>query len=261
ERVINVLEGVSASSAVGIGIAIGLVLALWSASAYTNAFRRMMNRIYDVQEGRPIWKLRPMMLLVTLASLTLVTVSLLLMIITGPIAEAIGKTLGLGHRAALLWDLLKIPALLLIVVVVVALLYQTTPNIKLARFRVISAGSVAAIVAIVIASAGLAFYVRNIASYNLVYGSLAGVIVFLLWTWVINMSLLFGAELDAELERGRQLHDGLAAEEHLQTPLRDDRAIRKAEQVWDKIHIKDRSVREDTHGAGDLTDRPFTKSR
>jgi len=261
DRVIKVLDGVASSQAAGVGIIIGIVLALWSASAYTNAFRRMMNRIYHVEEGRAIWKLRPMMLLVTLASLSLVVASLLLMIITGPIAEAVGKTLDLGHRAALLWDLLKIPVLLVIVVVVVAVLYQTTPNVKLSRFRIISMGSMVAIVGIVVASVGLSFYVRNFATYNMVYGSLAGVIVFLLWTWVINMALLFGAELDAELERGRQLHDGLPAEEQIQSPLRDDKAIAKATKAWEKIHAKDRGVRESTHGSGDLSDRPFTKSR
>lgn len=261
DRVNNVLQGVTSSEAAGMGVVVGIVLALWSASAYTNAFRRMMNRLYHVEEGRAIWKLRPMMLLVTLASLSLVTVSLLLMIITGPITKAVGRALGLGPRAAMLWDLLKLPVLLVIVVVVVAVLYQTTPNVKLSRFRIISVGAVVAIAAIIVASAGLAFYVRNFATYNKVYGSLAGVIVFLLWTWVINMSLLFGAKLDSELERGRQLQDGLPAEENLQSPLRDDKAIAKATKAWEKIHAKDRSVRENTHGAGDLSDRPFTKSR
>jgi membrane protein len=261
DRVVKVLEGVAASSAAGWGVIIGIALALWSASAYTNAFRRMINRIYEVPEGRAVWKLRPLMFLVTVASLTLVTASVLLMIVTGPISKAIGKSLGVGEDVAQLWDWLKLPVLLVIVVMVVALLYQTTPNVKLSKFRVISAGSVVAILAIIVASIGLAFYVRNFGSYNRIYGSLAGVIVFLLWTWVVNMSLLFGAELDSELERGRQLHDGLPAEERLQSPLRDDKAVEKANRTWAKIEAKDRAVRESVHGAGDLGDRPFTKSR
>ncbi len=261
DRVMAVLDGVASSRGAGIVAIVSIVLALWAASAYVNAFRRMMNRIYGVQEGRALWKLRPMMALVTLVSLALVMLMLLIMIISGPISEAVGKALGVGEDVAHLWDLLKLPVLLIFLVVAVALLYQATPNVKFPKFRLISTGSVVAIVAIVVASAGLTFYVRNFANYNEVYGSLAGVIVFMLWMWIINIALLCGAELDAELERGRQLHDGQAAEESLLLPLRDDRAIIKAQTAQEKIYARDRAVREATHGGGDLADRPFTKSR
>ena len=261
DRVMTVLDGVAASRGAGILAVASIVIALWAASAYVNAFRRMMNRIYGVQEGRALWKLRPLMALVTLVSLALVMLMMLIMIISGPISEAVGKVLGFGEDVAHLWDLLKLPVLLIFLVVSVAILYQATPNVKFPKLRLFSTGSVVAIGAIVVASVGLTFYVRNFANYNQVYGSLAGVIVFMLWMWIINIALLCGAELDAELERGRQLHDGQAAEESLLLPLRDDRAIIKAQTAQEKIYARDRAVREATHGGGDLADRPFTKSR
>jgi membrane protein len=212
----------------GLALILGLAGALWSASGYVGAFGRGMNRIYEVPEGRPIWKLRPLMLLVTLVTIVLTALVAVGLVLTGPAARAVGDAIGLGSTAVTVWNIAKWPVMLAVVIFIVALLYYATPNVKQPKFRWISVGAVVAILTWVVASALFGFYVANFSSYNKTYGSLAGVIVFLLWLWITNLALLFGAELDAELERGRELQAGMAAEESIQLPPRDTRTSDKA---------------------------------
>lgn len=211
----------------GFALVIGLLGALWSASGYVGAFGRAMNRMYEVDEGRPIWKLRPQMLLVTLAALLMAAAVGLMLAVSGPIASSIGDTIGLGDTALTIWNIARWPVVLLFVVLTVAILYYATPNVKQPKFRWISIGAGIAIITWIIASILFALYVSNFSSYNKTYGALAGVIVFLLWLWITNLALLFGAEVDAELERGRQLQAGLVAEEKIQLPPRDTTASDK----------------------------------
>lgn len=229
------IERLSTAPGAGLALVVGLLGALWSASGYVGAFGRAMNRVYEIGEGRPVWKLRPVQLLVTLFSLVLVAVAASALVLTGPVAEAVGQQVGLGSTAVLVWDIAKWPVLLVIVVIIVAVLYYATPNIKQPKFRWISVGAIFAIVVWILASAAFGLYVAMFSSYDKTYGSLAGVVVFLLWLWLTNVALLFGAELDAELERGRQLQAGIAAEETIQLPPRDTRNIDKAE----KKHLED----------------------
>jgi len=232
--VADTLEGplteLSHTPGVGVAFLIGLATALWSASGYVGAFGRAMNRIYEIREGRPFWKLRPTMLLLTLIVILLTAVVALALVLTGPAASAVGNAIGVGSWAITVWNIAKWPVMLAFVVLIVALLYYATPNVKQPKFRWMSMGAFIAIVVWVVASAAFGFYVANFSSYNKTYGSLAGVIIFLLWLWLTNLSLLFGAEFDAEVERGRQLQAGIAAEENLQLPPRDTRNIEKAEE-------------------------------
>jgi len=243
ETLMQVLRDVGASSAAdtleaplaqmsstpnaGMALILGLAVALWSASGYVSAFGRGMNRVYEVDEGRPIWKLRPAMLLVTLVTVVLAAVVALGLVLTGPAAQAVGDAVGLGSTVVTVWNIAKWPVMLAVVIVIVALLYYATPNVKQPKFRWISIGAMFAVVTWVLASAAFGFYVANFASYDKTYGSLAGVIVFLLWLWITNLALLFGAELDAELERGRELQAGIPAEETIQLPVKDSRKIDK----------------------------------
>lgn len=245
------LTELSRSQSAGIGFVVGLAAALWSASGYVGAFGRGMNRIYEVDEGRPIWKLRPWMLVVTLVTIVLTGLVALGLVLTGPAAQAVGDAVGLGDAALTAWNIAKWPVLLAVVVLIVALLYYATPNVKQPRFRWISVGALVAIVVWVLASAAFGFYVANFASYNRTYGSLAGVVVFLLWLWLTNLALLFGAELDAELERGRELQAGLPAEETIQLPPRDTRKSDKAADKEREDIERGRRLRE-TRG-GEMT--------
>ena len=221
------LTSMSTNPSASLGFVIGIVVALWSASGYVSAFGRAMNQIYEVEEGRPIWKLRPVTLLITIVTVVLAAAVTLGLVVSGPVAQSIGSAIGLGSTVVLLWNIAKWPVLLFFVVLLVALLYYGTPNVKQPKFRWVSVGSVLAILVWILASLAFGFYVANFSSYDATYGSLGGVVVFLLWLWLTNLALLFGAELDAELERGRQLQAGIPAEENLQLPPRDTSKIEK----------------------------------
>jgi membrane protein len=224
------LNELAQSQSAGLAFVVGLAGALWSASGYIGAFSRAMNRVYGVEEGRPFYKLRPLQLLITVVTVALCVVGLVILVVSGPVAEGVGNVIGAGDTAVEVWDIAKWPALAVVVILIVALLYYVTPNVRQPRFRWISAGAFVAILVWVLVSVGFAFYVGNFASYNKTYGSVAGGVVALLWLWLTNLALLFGAELDAELERGRELQAGLPAEETIQLPLRDDSGVRKAQR-------------------------------
>jgi membrane protein len=238
------LNHIASSQGAGIGLVIGVLGALWSASGYVGAFGRAMNSVYEIDEGRPFWKLRPLVLVVTLAAILLVACVLVMLVVSGPLADSIGDVIGLGSQAVTAWNIVKWPVLVLFVVLIVALLYYTTPNVKQPRFRWLSVGAFVAIVIWVLASVAFAFYVATFGSYDKTYGSLAGAVVGLLWLWITNMALLFGAELDSEIERGRQLQAGIEAEQELQLPARDTRGIRKARKKEEKDIARGRAIRE-----------------
>jgi membrane protein len=222
------------SPAAGVAFVTGLVGALWSASGYVGAFGRAMNRVYEIDEGRPFWKLRPTMLGVTVVTVILIVVAALILVLSGPVASAVGDVVGLGPAALSVWNIAKWPVLVIIAVLTIAILYYWAPNIRQPKFRWISTGSILALAIWLLASVGFAFYVANFSNYNKTYGSLGGVIVFLLWIWITNIALLFGAEFDAELERGRELQAGIEAEETIQLPPRDTAASDKKAAVHEK---------------------------
>jgi membrane protein len=221
------LRQLAGSQSAGWALLLGLLGALWSASGYVGAFGRALNRIYERGEGRPVWKLRPAMLVLTAFLVVLVAIALAGLVISGPVTSATGDAIGVGSTVQTVFSVVKWPIILAVVVLIVALLYYWTPNVRQPRFRWLSVGAVVAILTWAVASAAFGFYIANFSSYDRTYGSLAGVIVFLLWLWITNLALLFGAELDAELERGRELQSGIAAEESIQLPPRDDRNLEK----------------------------------
>ncbi|MGC1208920.1 MAG: YihY/virulence factor BrkB family protein [Ornithinimicrobium sp.] len=246
------VSNLATSSGGGLALIIGLATALWSASGYVMAFSRGMNRVYEIGEGRPVWKLRPMMLLITLIMVVMVVLIALMLVASGPVAETIGSTIGLSSTVVTVFQIAKWPAILILAILTVALLYYSTPNIKQPKFRWISVGAAFAILVWILASVGFGFYVANFSSYASTYGSLAGVIIFLLWLWITNIALLLGAELDAELERSRQLQGGIAAEEELQLPARDTTKLEKTEAKEAEDIRMGRALRK---SAGDSTDK------
>jgi membrane protein len=228
ETIEPVLTRLIQSSASTWGLLIGVVGALYFVSRYVGAFSRAMNRIYDVREGRPVWKLEPVLLGITVAIGLLSLVAVLLLVVSGPLAEAIGQVLGLTQEVVIAWRVAKWPLLVVVVVVGVAVLYSVAPNVRQPRFRWLSPGAVLALVAWMAASALFGLYVANVGRFSATYGSLAGVIIFLVWLWITNTALLLGAVLDAEIERARELQAGMPAEEDIQLPARDHRASAKA---------------------------------
>ena len=202
-------------------LGVGLLTALWAASGYVGAFMRAANVIYEVKEGRPFWKLRPLQILVTIVMVLLLAVVAIGIVVTGPLAEAIGNVVGLGDLAVAAWSYGKWPVMLIVVMGMFAALYWVAPNVKQPHFRWVSPGGIVAVVLWILASVAFGLYVANFGSYDKTYGSLGGAITFLVWLWVTNIALLLGAEFDAELERERELEAGLPAEHELQLPPRD----------------------------------------
>ncbi|MGZ4167996.1 MAG: YihY/virulence factor BrkB family protein [Solirubrobacteraceae bacterium] len=212
----------------GVLFIVGLLLALWSASGYIAAFMRAANIVWDVPEGRPIYKTIPIRLGVTLITVVLLTLSALAVVFTGSLAGKVGDVLGVGSTAVQIWDIAKWPVLMLIVSGILAILYYSAPNVRQPGFRWVSPGSILAVVLWIAASALFALYVAEFSSYNKTYGALASVIVFLVWLWITNIAILLGAELNAELERGRQIVGGQPVDAEPYLPLRDEPKPRKA---------------------------------
>jgi membrane protein len=213
------LKGVvDAKGGAGALLTVGLAGSLWAASGYLGAFMRAANQVYEVREGRPFWKLRPLQVGLTLLGVFLLSLVAIGLVVTGPIADAIGSAIGLGDTAVQVWSIAKWPVMLLIVMTVVASLYYIAPNVRQPRFRWVTPGGVLAVLIWVIASGAFGFYAAHFGSYNKTYGTLGGVISFLVWLWISNLALLLGAEFDAELERERELRSGLPAERELKLP-------------------------------------------
>jgi membrane protein len=206
----------------GIVLIVSIAGALWAASGYVSAFADASNTIYEVEEGRPFWKLKPIQLAVTFVLILMAAMVALALVLSGPIVGALGGALGLSDTALTVWRYAKWPAMLVLVIVIFAVLYYTSPNAKPSGIRWVSAGAVVALVAWILASIAFALYVGNFGSYNKTYGALGGVVVFLLWLWLTNLSILLGAEFNAETERAKQLHGGVTgAERELKLPLRE----------------------------------------
>jgi membrane protein len=211
--------------AAGVLFVVGLLAALWSASSYVAAFMRASNVIYDMDEGRPVWKTLPVRVGLTVVLLLLLVVTTLAVVLTGGIAEKAGDLVGLGSTAVTVWNVAKWPVLLLIVSLMFAFLYWAAPNVKQPGFRWLSPGAILAVVGWLIASGAFAFYVSNFGSYNKTYGALGGVIVFLVWLWISNITILLGAEFNAELERERAIEGGMTPEDR--EPFAEPRDTRK----------------------------------
>lgn len=219
------IEQLAEAAGLGWYLVLALVIALWSTARYVTALGRAINRIYEVPEGRVVWKAKPADLLVTLLVFVLVAFAAVVAAASWPLVQAVGRVAGAGEVGLLVWRIARWPVLVLVVVVVVALLYYFAPNVAHPRFRLISVGAAVAILLFAAASVGFGFYVRNLADYHRLYGSFAGVVIFLLWLWIGNMALLVGALLDAELERIRELREGIPAERRLRVPVRDTERV------------------------------------
>jgi len=209
----NALDGLTQSrGSAGILFVVGLAGAIWAASGYIGAFIRASNQIWDVEEGRPIWQIVPLRLLVTVVMVILLAASAVAVVVTGPLADKVGKLIGIGSAAVTVWDIAKWPFLILVVSVMFSILYYASPNVRQPGFRWVTPGGLFAVVAWMVASAVFGLYVANFGSYNKTYGSLGAIIIFLVWLWLSNVALLLGAELNAEIARGRQIEAGQPAE-------------------------------------------------
>ncbi|MFJ8298078.1 YihY/virulence factor BrkB family protein [Streptomyces sp. NPDC094447] len=225
EVITDAVEQLQGNSGLGsVTALVGLVLAVWSASGYIGAFIRASNAVYDMPEGRPVWKVLPLRFGLTVALMLLLVASALIVVLTGGLAQQAGDSLGIGATTMTVWSIAKWPVLVLLVTAMIALLYWAAPNTKGRGVQWISPGSLLALVLWMIASAGFAFYVANFGSYNKTYGTVAGVIVFLVWLWITNLAVLLGLEFDAEMSRQRAIAGGHPRDEEPYVAPRDTRA-------------------------------------
>jgi membrane protein len=219
----NALNGLTQSrGGAGILFFVGLAGAIWAASGYVGAFIRASNVIWDVEEGRPIWKTVPLRLVVTIVMLVLLTVTAVAVTVTGPLADKVGKLLGVGGAAVTVWDIAKWPVLVAIVALMFSILYYATPNVRQPGFRWVTPGGVLAVLVWMGVSALFGIYVANFGSYNKTYGSLGAIVIFLVWLWLTNVAILLGAELNAETERERQIEAGHPSEREPFLPPRSE---------------------------------------
>ncbi len=210
-------------SAAGFAFVAGLAIALWSASGYVGAFTRASNIIYETPEGRPFWKLRPLQIAVTLAMIVMMALLAIGLVLTGPVVEAVAGPVGLSSTAVDVWNVAKWPVMAALFILMVDVLYYTTPNVKIRGFKWVTPGAIVAIVVWALASALFAFYVSNFGSYDKTYGTLAGLVVLLLWFWITNLAILFGHQMNAERERSAEIGEGLPrAEKEIQLEPRDE---------------------------------------
>lgn len=235
----------TSSTGAGLALITGIVGALWTASGYVGGFGRAMNKIYGVTEGRPIWKLRPINLVVT-AVMSLIVVTMMLVVLSsgdvlGFIQDAVPGLDLTGFISVWMW--LRWPVLLALAILLINVLYYATPNVKQPRLRFLSPGAAFALVMMGVAGAGFTFYVSNFGSYNATYGIIGGVIVMLLFLWIMNNVLLFGAQIDAELQRARELQSGLRAEKNIQLPPRDETMAVKAQEKKENLEEEGKQIR------------------
>jgi membrane protein len=212
----------NSNKAAGVALIFGLAAALWSASGYVGAFTKAANIIYEVEEGRKFWKLKPIQIFATLVVVLATALVVIAVVVSGPIAERVGSVIGLGGTAVTVFNIVKWPLIAVVVTQIFAFLYWITPNVKQPGYKWISPGGILAVVLWIIASAAFAFYVANFGSYSKTYGSFAAVIIFLVWLWITNVVMLLGLEFNAEVERGRQIEAGHDPEVEPFLPHRDE---------------------------------------
>ncbi|MHC5797770.1 YihY/virulence factor BrkB family protein [Lacisediminihabitans sp. FW035] len=240
------LRALGQSPAIGWTLVVSVLLATWAVSSYVAAFGRSLNRIYEVREGRPIWKLKPFQLLVAVVLIVLVIITVAALVLSVPVAEGIGDAFGLGSAPLVIWSVAKWPVLVITVVLIVTVLNYATPNVRQPKIRLLTAGSAISVVVLVGVSLLFAFYVKDFADFDRTYRSFAGFVVVLLWLWISNLTLLFGAEFDAQFERARELRAGVEAERQIQLPPRETEASDRAARNREGDIELGRELREDS---------------
>jgi membrane protein len=239
-----------------IALIIGILTAVWSASAFVKAFNRASNEIYGYQEGRGFVKLTAANLIATVVGLVGIVLVLVCLAVNRalvegvvqPIAEPLGATEFMNFLMDSflpVWAWVKWPVIVALVLVMIAVLYYLTPNVKKPKFTVFGPGNIVALVGMVLAAVGLSVYFATLGGYSS-YGAIGGVMALLFALWVFNIVLLLGLAVDAEWERAKQLRAGIAAEEHLQLPPKDTSALVKKTEAQQKLEQDGYALRADS---------------
>jgi membrane protein len=191
------------STAAG-ALVFGLVTTLLGATGAFNSAGQALNRVWRVEEGRGFVKRKLVNLLWTLTLLALMLVTLVLVFLGGDLAADVLGLIGLGENAATVWAYVRWPAALLSAMLIYAIVYYAAPNVEVRNWRYITPGAAFGVPAWIVASAGFFFYVSEFASYSATYGAFAAVVILLIWLWLTNVVLLFGAELNVVVDLRRE---------------------------------------------------------
>jgi len=180
-------------------LSVGIVIALWTASAGVRLMMSAMNAAYDVVEGRPAWKRFPLSIIYTVGIAGMLLIAAALMVLGPQVMSWIAAQVGLEYFIVTLWTIARWPVIVILLMIAVALIYYVMPDVK-QEFRFITPGSVLAVVVWIIASLGFGLYVKEFANYNAMYGSIGAIIVLLLYFYISAAVLLLGAEMNAVIE-------------------------------------------------------------
>jgi membrane protein len=186
-------------------LGVGLAGAIWGASGFIGTFSWASNVIWEARRGRSWYRQWPLNLAVTLIATVLITLILCALILTGPIASAVGSQLGIGPTALQIWGIAKWPAIIIVVTLMISALYYIAPNVRPPSWRWLTPGAAFAVLTWAITTSLFGLYAANFGSYNKTYGTLGAIVTFLIWVWLTNIAMLLGIELDSEIERERQI--------------------------------------------------------
>lgn len=199
-------------------LAVSVVIALYGTTGVLEAARRALNVVFEIDGGRSFLRRKTVDVISTFVLMTLILVSLVLVFVGGGFAEDLLSFAGFGPEVADVWNVARWPAAVAVAVLVFSFLYYVTPDVEQRSFRWITPGAVVGVALWLIASWGFATYVSKVADVGALYGAFAGAIVLVGWIWLSNVALLFGAELDAEIEREQELREGVPPHETLDMP-------------------------------------------
>ena len=202
-------------------LAVSVAVALYGTTGVLEAARRALNVVFEVSGGRSFLRRKAIDIASTIILMTLILVSLVLAFVGGGLAEDLLGFVGLGEGVARAWNLARWPAAVLVAMLVFSYVYYVTPDVKQRAFHWVTPGAIAAVLLWLAASYGLSLYLSRVADAAAIYGAFAGPIVLVGWLWLTNVALLFGAELNAEIERQKELGEGVAERDTLNRPERD----------------------------------------
>lgn len=239
----------------GLALLAGILSALWSASGYTGSFGRALNRVYGVREGRPGWMLKPINVLVTTVLIILAVLMILMMLLGVTVLDLVGEyvpeTVNM-ELIKLVWLNGRWVLILLMAIGLITLLYAATPNVRRFKAWKLSAGATLALAGMGLGAFGFTLYADNFSKYNATYGLIGGVIVMLLFIWIMNNMLLFGAHLDAEIMLMRQIIAGDDDDGHLKIQPRHTSASRALKARQERLMSAGRELQQQAAGQGML---------
>ncbi|MDP9385040.1 MAG: YihY/virulence factor BrkB family protein [Actinomycetota bacterium] len=201
-------------------LAISVAVALYGSTGVLEAARRALNVVFEIEAGRSILRRKLVDVGSTLVLLALTLLTAVLVFVGGAFAEDLLGFIGLGPTAAKVWSIARWPAALLVAMVVFSFIYYVTPDVEQRSWRWVTPGAVVGVMLWLLASAGFSGYISSVADVGAIYGAFAGAIVLVAWIWLTNVALLFGAELNAELERHKELREGVPPADTLNRPAR-----------------------------------------